>query len=215
MPSASSSDETTPPSMFHSLEFTPEENGQWPRSRYPPSTLLARPEGKMKDDAISASGSLFQTSILGAPVEHAEHPVMAGEVGEIPGHRRITLREHIGAIDQRDVIEFGAADPLRLHDPEQAGIMQIAFGLRRQASQLLGLGGTIAQARNQRPGTIDHGGIAADVRGQDLPLAFRQHLPFQRSSAVSPVVAVLRCGRSVRNLLDRSKLSDDCLSPDQ
>ena len=99
----------------------------------------------MKEDAISASGSLLPDRVLRAPVEHAEHPVVAGEIGEIPRHRRIRLRERIGAIDQRDVIEFGAADALRLHDPEQAGIMQIALGLRRQASQFFGPGGAIAQ----------------------------------------------------------------------
>jgi hypothetical protein len=76
------------------------------------------------------------------------------------------LRQHIGAIDQRDVIEFAAADPLRLHDPEQPGIMQIAFGLRRQPPQFLRRSGAIAQARNQRPGTFDRGGIGADVRGR-------------------------------------------------
>src|ERR1700736_4385270 len=61
IPSASSSDETTLASIFHSLESTPDENGQLPRNRYPPSTFLARPAGKMNDDAIRASGSLSQT----------------------------------------------------------------------------------------------------------------------------------------------------------
>jgi len=61
---------------------------------------------------------------------------MACQIGEIPCRRRIALTERVGAIDQRDVIEFGAAYPLRLHDPKQAGVMQIAFGLRRQAPQL-------------------------------------------------------------------------------
>src|SRR5471032_961737 len=61
MPSASSSDETTLASMFHSLESTPDENGQLPLNLYPPSTFLARPAGKMKEDAISALASLLQT----------------------------------------------------------------------------------------------------------------------------------------------------------
>src|SRR5580700_2663639 len=62
MPSASSSDDTTLASIFHSLESTPEENGQLPRKTYPPSTFLARPAGNMKEDAIKASGYLPQTS---------------------------------------------------------------------------------------------------------------------------------------------------------
>src|SRR5258707_13897219 len=61
IPSASSSDETTLASIFHSLESTPEENGQLPRDTYPPSTFLARQAGNMKEDAISALGSWFQT----------------------------------------------------------------------------------------------------------------------------------------------------------
>src|SRR5664279_4261040 len=62
MPSASSSDETTLASMFHSHESTPDEKGQLPRSTYPPSTFLARPAGKMKEEAIKALTSLPQTS---------------------------------------------------------------------------------------------------------------------------------------------------------
>src|ERR1700722_7605302 len=62
MPSASSSDDTTLASMFHSLQFTPDENGQLPRSVYPPSTFLARPAGKIKEGAIRASGFLPQTA---------------------------------------------------------------------------------------------------------------------------------------------------------
>src|SRR5271167_4476808 len=61
MPSASSSDDTTLASMFQSQESTPEENGQLPRSTYPPSTFRARPAGNMKEDAIKTLGSLPQT----------------------------------------------------------------------------------------------------------------------------------------------------------
>ena len=160
-------------------------------------------------------GVLVPDQILGAPVEHAEHPVVAGEIGEIPGHRRIALRERIGAIDQRDVVEFGAADALRLHDPEQAGIVQIALGLRRQTPQLLGPGSALAQARDQRPGAVDHGGIGADRPRIGLAIGISPTPPISAFPAVSPArLRSSRCGRSVRNLLDRSKLSDDCLSPD-
>src|SRR6266516_4871118 len=62
IPSASSSDETTLASIFQSQDSTPEENGQWPFSTYPPSTFRARPAGKMKDEAISALASLSQTA---------------------------------------------------------------------------------------------------------------------------------------------------------
>src|ERR1700690_478940 len=61
MPSASSSEDTTLASMFHSLASTPDENGQLPRSKYPPSTFLARPAGNIKEGGISALGSPPQT----------------------------------------------------------------------------------------------------------------------------------------------------------
>ncbi len=85
-------------------------------------------------------GILLPHRVLRARIEHAEHPVVAGEIGEIPRHGSICLSERVGTIDQRDVIEFGAADALWLHDPEQPGVMQIALGLGRQASQFLGPG---------------------------------------------------------------------------
>ena len=138
MPSASSSEETTLASMFHSLESTPDENGQLPLSTIAAVDFAGAAGRKDKGGRDQRVGVLVPDQVLGALVEHAEHPVMAGEIGEIPRHRRIALPERVGAIDQRDVIEFGATDPLRLHDPEQAGVMQIAFGLRRQTAQFLG-----------------------------------------------------------------------------
>ena len=86
--------------------------------------------------------------------------MVTGKVGEIPRHGSIGLAQRIGAIDKRDIVEFGPADAFGLHDAKQSGVMQIAFGLRREAPQLLGPGGTIAQLRNQRPGAGDHGGMA-------------------------------------------------------
>ena len=109
-------------------------------------------------------GVLVPDQILGALVEHAQHPVVAREIGEVPGHRCIRLPERIGAIDQRDIIEFRASHPLRLHDPEQTRIMQIAFGLRRQTPQLLRPGSALAEYWDERFGTCNHGRIGAVVR---------------------------------------------------
>ena len=109
-------------------------------------------------------GVLVPDQVLRARVEHAQHPVVACQIGEIPRHRRIALAERIGAIHQRDIIEFGAADPLRLHHPEQTGFMQIALGLIGQTPQLLGAGRAIEQARNERFGAGNHGRIGAVIR---------------------------------------------------
>ena len=145
MPSASSSDETTPASIFHSQESTPDENGQWPLSTISaidlPGPAGRKDEGR-RDQRV---GILVPDRVLSARVEHAQHPVVAGEVGEIPRHGSVGLPQRIGAIDQRDIIELGAADAFWLHDPEQTGVVQIALGLRRQAPQLLGLGSALAQ----------------------------------------------------------------------
>jgi hypothetical protein len=96
--------------------------------------------------------------------------MMAREISEIPGYRGVGLSNRIGAIDQRDIIEFGSAYSFGLYDPEQTGVMQIPFGLRRKTPQFLGPGSTVAQLRNERFGTSNHGGIGAVVsigpRGQ-------------------------------------------------
>ena len=84
-------------------------------------------------------GILVPDRILRMRVKHAQHPVVAGEIGKIPCHGSIGLPQRIGAIDQRDIIEFRAADAFGLHDPEQTGIVQITFGFRRQTPQLFGL----------------------------------------------------------------------------
>src|SRR6476661_303230 len=90
--------------------------------------------------------------------------MMACEIGKIPGHRSVRLPDCIGTVDQRDIIEFRTADPLWLHNPEQTGLMQIPFGLRRKTPQLLGPGSTIAQLWNERFGTCNHGGVGTVVR---------------------------------------------------
>ena len=99
------------------------------------------------------------------------------------------MPERIGAIDQRDIVEFRAPDPLRLHDPEQTGVMQIAFGLRRQTPQLLSPGSAIAQFWNERFGTGNHGRIGAIVRirpgGQTHVWLLDQHLAILAFLAIS------------------------------
>ena len=136
---------------------------------------------------------------------------MAGEIGKIPGHRRIGLPERIGAIDQRDIVEFGAADPLRLHDPEQAGVMQIAFGLRRQAPQLLGPGSAFAQLRNQRLGPGNHGRIGAVVRfrtrGQRCVRPSTNTCHVWRSS-----LSRRHYGSKMRLMRDAANLFETCLT---
>jgi hypothetical protein len=89
--------------------------------------------------------------------------MMAREISEIPGYRGISLPNRISAIDQRYIIEFGAAYFFGLYDPEQTGLMQIPFGLRRKTPQFLGPGSTLAQLRNERFGTGNHGSIGAVV----------------------------------------------------
>ena len=166
----------------YSIRWNPRrtKTASWPRSTYPPSTFRARPAGKMKEDAISALASLFQTRSWARLSNMPSIQWWLARLAKFQATDASACAERVGAIDQRDIIEFGAADPLRLHDPEQAGVMQIAFGLRRQAPQLLGLGARSRKSRNQRLGTGHHGGIGAAVRSDpDLRLAFDQHLPFR------------------------------------
>jgi hypothetical protein len=82
--------------------------------------------------------------------------MMTCKVRQIPRHGRIRAPEYRGAIDQRDIVKFSAANPLRLHDPEQARLMQIALGLRRQASQLFRARRAIPKPRKQHLGALNH-----------------------------------------------------------
>ena len=128
-----------------------------------PSTFLARPAGKMKEDAISALASLLQTASCARGSNMPSIQWWLGKIGEIPCHRSVCLPERIGTIDQRDIIEFGAADALWLHDPEQAGVMQVALGLRRQAAQFFGPGRALAQLRDEGPRPGDHGFVGIHI----------------------------------------------------
>ena len=87
--------------------------------------------------------------------------MVAGEIGKIPCHRRIGPPDRFRAVDESDIVELGAAHPLRLQDPEQTGVVQIPLGLRWQTPQLLGPRGALAQLGDQRFGPADHGGVGA------------------------------------------------------
>src|SRR5881227_2410495 len=65
--------------------------------------------------------------------------MMAGEIGELPSHRSVRLNDHIGAIDQGDIIEFGASDPHRpriLNKPDACKSRTVSGGSRRNSSVL-------------------------------------------------------------------------------
>ena len=62
----------------------------------------------------------------------------------------------IRAIDQRDIIELGAACAFWLHDPEQTGVVQVALCLRWQAAQFFGLRRALAQLRDEGPRPGEH-----------------------------------------------------------
>ena len=77
--------------------------------------------------------------VLRLPIKHAQHPVMAGKIGEIPRHGSVRLPQRVGAIDQSDIVKLGTSNAFGLHDSEQTSVMQIALGLRRQAPKLFRL----------------------------------------------------------------------------
>ena len=77
--------------------------------------------------------------VLRLPVKHAQHPVVAGKIGEIPRHGSVRLPQRVSAIDQGDIVKLGTSNAFGLHDSEQAGIMQVALGLWRQAAKFFRL----------------------------------------------------------------------------
>ncbi len=94
--------------------------------------------------------------VLGLGLVVAQHPVMAREIAEVPGGRRADPGDLRTDVDQDANIEIGATDPRGLHDPEQSGAMQVAFGLVGHAAQLLAFGRAPGQDRRQRARPLHH-----------------------------------------------------------
>ena len=74
-----------------------------------------RKDERRRDQRV---GVLVPDCVLRMPIEHAQHPVMTCEIGEIPRHGGIGLSQRIGAVDQRNIVELGATNTFRLHNPE-------------------------------------------------------------------------------------------------
>ena len=88
---------------------------------------------------------------------------MARKVRQRPRRGCVGHGDRFGEVDERHVVEFGAADPLGLQNPEQAGRMKILLGLRWQPPQLFRPCGPLAQLRHERPCPRHHGGIVITV----------------------------------------------------
>src|SRR5438132_5718341 len=65
--------------------------------------------------------------VLRLPGKHAQHPVMAGKIREIPRHGSVRLPQRVGAIDQSDIVKLGTSNPFGLHESEQTGVVQITL----------------------------------------------------------------------------------------
>ena len=94
--------------------------------------------------------------VLDARIAVAQHPVMAGQVAEVPGGRGADLGELGADIDEDADIELRAADAARLRDPEQPHLVQVLLGLVGQSPQLLAGLGALGQPRLQRARPRQH-----------------------------------------------------------
>jgi hypothetical protein len=81
--------------------------------------------------------------------KHGEHPMMARQIAEHPGHRSVGPGEHVGHVHQRHIIQLRAADPARLQATEQPGLVQIRHALRWRLAACLRLRRTDAQGGQQ------------------------------------------------------------------
>ena len=70
-------------------------------------------------------GILVPDSTLRMWVEHTQHPVMAGQIGKIPGYGSVALSKQFRAIDQGDIVKLKPTYPPRLNDPEKTGFVQV------------------------------------------------------------------------------------------
>lgn len=158
---------------------------------------LARPTGREDEGGRDQRiGILAPDQILRTLLEHPEHPVMAGEVREIPRDGCIALAQQFCTIDQRDIVELAASHPFRLNDPEQACIVQIALGFGRQSPQLFGARRPVAKLRDERSGAGRHGGKGAVFRSRccgltcDRLLTNARHLAFLAFSLPLPKLRI-------------------------
>jgi len=95
---------------------------------------------------------------------HAEHPVMAREIGQHPAGRAAALRHDGAQFDERAIGQFAAADAARLQHAKKAALMEILDRLVGDAAQLLGLAGAPAQHRDQ--------GFGARPQGREIGRGF-------------------------------------------
>src|SRR5436190_12661151 len=91
--------------------------------------LAAPTAGKGERGCNQRVGRDVPDLVLDARIAVAQHPMVAGEIAEIPGRRGTDLRQFGAYIDEDADIEPRAADALRLGDAKQARVMQVALGL--------------------------------------------------------------------------------------
>jgi hypothetical protein len=94
---------------------------------------------------------------------------MAAEIADVPCGRRADARQGGADIDEDADIELGPADALGLHEAEQAGVVQVAFGVVGQAAQLLASLGAGRKLGAERVRTLHHL-LVAHISEGDAPL---------------------------------------------
>ena len=108
-------------------------------------------------------GVLIATSHLRR--EERQHPMVAQEVGQVPGAGRAGTGDGRAEIHEDAVVELGAADARRLQHPEEPVLVKCGLGFRRQAPQVLGRSGALAQAWQQGLGPLQNRLALAGARG--------------------------------------------------
>ena len=188
MPSASSSEATTPASMFQSQDSTPDENGQWPLSTIAAIRLPGAAGRKDEGRCDQRVGVLASTP----------RPARAGRTcrassGGWRGWRNSTPRKHRpGRAHRRNRParrNRSSEPPTRLgcrirNRPASCRSRSVSGGRRRNVPRS---GGALAQPRDQRAGARDHGGIAV-----------RAHVPRQGVTSglrVLPAIGASSPGR--------------------
>ena len=103
--------------------------------------------------------------VLGALVVVGEHPVVDGEIAEVPGGRGAAAADLCRDLEQRDEVELHPAMALRLRDADEPGGVEIGERLGRHPAQGLAACGALAQRGDERAGpgerlaVADTGGI--------------------------------------------------------
>ena len=124
--------------------------------------------------------------VLGLDAVHRQHQAVRHQVGEHPGARPAAAAELDGDVDDRPVLAFEPAIALRLEDPVEARVEEVAVGRIGHPAQFVRFLLAFEQHRHHRRRLLGQrfAKAQASIWGHGILLGFSN--PFRRPAPTSP-----------------------------